>query len=283
MRQGRLPDFVIIGAPRCGTTSLSTYLSIHPEVFVAPEKEVDFFSDRYGRGLDWYRREFAGSEGMKRVGEASPRYMFHGEAIPRLAGAIPNARLIAMLREPVARTYSDYWFRRSLGWERRPLDEVIDAELASAGPDGRRSGIVEKSTYLPALERVVQHFPRESLLVLLLEDLRADPQRTFASVCEFLDIDASTQPRGLGKAVNRTHRLRSPLLYDVMRRLKLWRRLPYRLGYKLDAWNRPPIEYPPIDPRARTRLHEIFEDPNAGLARWLGRDLSIWERNEVRP
>jgi hypothetical protein len=160
---------------------------------------------------------------------------------------------------------------------------VIDAELATANADGKRSRIVEKSMYLPALERVVQHVPRESLLVLLLEDLRADPQGTFASVCEFLDIDTSKLPRGLGQAVNRTHRLRSPLLFDVMRRLKLWRRLPYRLGYKLDAWNRPPIDYPPIDPATRARLHEIFEEPNAGLARWLGRDLSIWQRNEVRP
>jgi hypothetical protein len=68
-----------------------------------------------------------------------------------------------------------------------------------------------------------------------------------------------------------------------MRRFRLWRRLPFRLGYKLDAWNRPSFDYPPIDAGTRARLDELFEEPNARLAKWLGRDLSVWERTEVRP
>src|SRR5688572_14326389 len=113
----RLPDFLIVGAMRSGTTSLHKYLQAHPDVFVASGKEVHFFDRRYGRGLDWYRSRFAGVTTERVVGEATPAYMYDENAIARIAHDLPDARLIVVLRNPVDRAYSHYWRNRSRGRE----------------------------------------------------------------------------------------------------------------------------------------------------------------------
>jgi hypothetical protein len=275
---GRLPNFLIVGAPRCGTTSLSSYLSDHPDVFLAPQKEVNYFDYHYRRGVEWYRAQFDGVTAERLVGEASPRYMFDDDSMERMATLVPDARLVAILREPVARAYSAYWFRWGLSGEELSFEEAIEEELQPGWvPKGRIPPLLPMSRYLPALERVCRYYPRSSLLVLLLEDLRTEPEKTFASLCDFLGVDSSVKPPHLGKPVNRTHRLRYPRLHKAMTRLRAWRRLPFRLGYKIDAWNRVPFEYPDMDPRTKERLRAMFAEQNTSLASWLGRDLSVWE------
>jgi hypothetical protein len=277
--KGGLPNFVLVGAPRCGTTSISTYLSQHPDVHIAPQKEVHFFDHRFDRGLDWYRAQFDRASDERVVGEASPNYMFSEEAMQRMAGLLPDAKLIVMLREPVARAYSAYWFNEVLRPDRLSFEEAIEAENQPGFvPKYRRSGLLGGSTYLPGLERITRFYPRSALIVLLLEDLKKQPDETFASLCRFLEIDDTVKPSTLGRSVNQTHRLRSLRLYYTMARLKAWRRLPFRLGYKIDEWNQVPFEYPPIDPATRERLRAHFADHNAALARWLGRDLSTWNK-----
>ena len=276
--KGRLPNFLIVGAPRCGTTSLSAYLSEHPDVFMAPQKEVHYFDYNYRRGHDWYRAQFDRVGDERLIGEASPRYMFDEKAMERMASLLPDIKLVAILREPVARMYSLYWFRRGLGAETQSFEQMIAEEQQSGFvPKGRRPPLIQTSTYLPALERVCRFYPRSSLLVLLLEDLRAEPEKTFGSLCDFLGVDASVKPPRLGKPVNRTHELRSRRLYRTMIRYRLWRRLPFRLGYKIDDMNRVAFTYPDIDPGTRRALRESFAEHNAALASWLGRDLSVWD------
>src|SRR5437762_2920456 len=105
-QKGGLPNFLIIGAPRSATTSTALYLSQHPEVHIAPQKEVNFFDLEFHRGLDWYRAQFDRVEDGQVVGEASPNYMFSEDAVQRMAALLPDAKLIAILREPVSRAYS---------------------------------------------------------------------------------------------------------------------------------------------------------------------------------
>jgi sulfotransferase family protein len=276
--RGQLPNFLIVGAPRCGTTSLSSYLSGHPDVFIAPQKEVHYFDHYHRRGDDWYRAQFTGSRSRRLVGEASPSYMFEEEAMERMARLVPDAKLVAILREPVARMYSAYWFRKELAGEEQTFEQAIEEEQRpDFTPRKRLPLLLTHSTYLPALERVCRYYPRSSLQVHLLDDLRVAPEETFGSLCGFLGIDASVKPPKLGKAVNRTHRLRSRRLYRSMVRMRAWRRLPFRLGYALDEWNRVPFTYPDMDPATKDRLHAMFAERNAALAAWLGRDLSIWD------
>ena len=106
-----LPNFVIIGAQKSGTTSLSYYLQEHPEIYVYP-KEIHFFDDRdgtYEHGLEFYSGFFAESQGAKAIGECTPCYIYAEQPPERMYEAIPNAKLILIARNPVDRAYSNYW------------------------------------------------------------------------------------------------------------------------------------------------------------------------------
>lgn len=273
---GALPTFLIIGAMRAGTTSLAAYLSAHPDVFIARQKEVHFFDREFDRGVDWYREQFAEVRDEKAIGEATPAYLSNAEAPARIAALLPDARLIATLRDPVDRAYSHYCFMRGFGQETRSFAEAIEQD------DGTAPGLVGNylsvGRYLPQLERVCSFFPRTSLHVFLFEDLRADAAGTFADVCRFIGVDDAVRPPILGEALNPPHRLRSKRLMLEMQRWHAWRRLPFKLGERIDRWNRAPVRYPPLDRGLRRALVDRTAEDRAALARWLGRDLSVWER-----
>jgi len=275
---GRLPDFLIVGAPRSGTTSLSWYLTGHPDVHI-PRREVRFFDQHFDRGLDWYRAQFDGARERQIVGEKTPSYMFSDEAMKRMAEVVPDARLVAILREPSARAYSSFWFRRGLGERERTFEDVLDEELAPGYVEPWKTPpLIAGGMYLPALERICTYFPRESLLVLLFDDLEEQPGPTFAALCSFLGIAERPEPVvKAGPRVNEAKRTRSRALYNAMRTKPVLLRLPPRLRWRIDGWNRVPFTYPDMDPRTRARLKEVFAEPNAELGRWLGRDLSMWD------
>jgi sulfotransferase family protein len=275
--KGQLPNFILVGAPRCGTTSLAMYLSQHPQIHIAPQKEVHYFDLRYHRGLDWYRAQFDRVAGERAVGEASPSYMFSEDAMQRMHDLLPDVKLIAILRDPVARSYSAYWFVNSLAPEGLSFEETLEKQAQpDYVPRFKRPSIMTASTYLPALERVTRFYPRESLHVLLLDDLKNDVDGAFASLCRFLGVDDAVKPASLGETVNSTHALRSMGLYRAMVKYRLWRRLPFRLGYTISRWNERPVTYPPMNPETKQRLREQFAEHNAKLGEWLGRDLSAW-------
>ena len=272
--QGRLPNFFIIGAPKAGTTTLSEYLSAHPDAYVPPQKELYFFLGRWGNGVDWYREQYRRAGAASALGDATPTYMYSDEALARMRETVPDARLVAILRDPVGRAYSDYWYLRQLG-EKRSFQDAIRQEMRDGKTELRRVvGYVEAGRYLPHLVRVTEHFPRESLLVLLMDDLQRDPASTHATLCTHLGLDASRGPGGVERA-NSAYRLRWPALRRLVLRYRLMRRAPW-LGKRLEAINRAPLGYPPMDPGMRAELKAWYAKDNAGLAEWLGRDLSAW-------
>ncbi|MGH2784711.1 MAG: sulfotransferase family protein [Actinomycetota bacterium] len=279
--QGRLPNFFIIGAPKSGSTALADYLRAHPQVFIPPEKELYFFTiqSNWDRGLDWYRWLFADAGDAPAVGDATPTYIYSDAALERIAGTIPDAKLFAILRNPVDRAYSSYWWERALR-ERRGFEEAVRAEMEH-GPsvhDPRRHPYLTAGRYLSRLQRVCDFFPRESLHVVILEELRSDVARTFAEACRFLGIDDGVAPTNLGSIVNASYRLRSPFLRGQMLRWRAWRRLPRGWADTLDRWNRAPLKYEPMDARLREDLLVWFAEGNAALERWLGRELPAWRR-----
>lgn len=184
-----LPDFLIIGATKCGTTSLHRYLTDHPQVFIHPTKELRFFTaeHHWDRGVDWYREQFASVGSAKAIGEATNSYTRYPtyEGVPeRIHAVLPNARLIYMIRHPVERMASHYRHRLATGIEWRDPDGAVseDPRYVSTGLYGSQ------------IDRYLRCFPREQILCLRLEDLKASPADTLARVCRFLDIDASPQP-----------------------------------------------------------------------------------------
>ena len=274
-----LPNFLIIGAPKAGTTSLAAHLDAHPDVFVAEEKEVHYFDDNFDRGDAWYESRFAKGAGRRAVGDATPTYMFRQTALERMAALLPDAKLIAVLRNPVDRMYSHYWWMKVLR-ERRSFAEVC-RDLLTNPEEATASEYLQGGRYLEALERVCELYPRSALHVVILERFKATPAPLYADVCRFLAIDDTVVPTGLDAVHNPSYRLRWYGLRAAMMRVRLWRKLP-RLSARIDAWNRVPFRYPKMDPDVRAEMERYFEPYNKALGVWLGSDLTEWEPSAAR-
>ena len=286
---GRLPNFLIVGSPKCGTTSLADWLRAHPQVYVPPLKEQQFFNieERWSRGVDWYADQFAAAGDATAVGEGTPLYMLWEPTLERIARVLPDARLIACLREPASRAYSqwhDWRYRQAR--EGRSFARAMADELAAYDPAGEdaehfdfdRPGAhyLRHGHYLPQLEQVCRHFPRERLHVVLLEDLHREPHETFAQVCRFLGVDDGVLPEDVGRRVNRAIQFRPHLPWRLLVHHK--DKLPPALAkwMALNLFWRRRVTPRPMAPAVRARLREHFDEDNRRLAEWLGRDLSAW-------
>ncbi|MEX2544454.1 MAG: sulfotransferase, partial [Phycisphaeraceae bacterium] len=184
----RLPNALIIGAAKAGTTALVRRLQQHPEVFVSRKKEPEFFSheEQWSRGWGWYEQLFAGGESAAVRVEASTAYTRWPEqpaAADRIAEALPEARLIYLVRDPVARAYSHYVHRVTKElYPGRPVPVDFDEHVASD------TMCINSSRYMDQIERYLAHFDRSALLVVAHERLVREPARVLSQVCAFLGI-----------------------------------------------------------------------------------------------
>jgi cytochrome P450 len=199
--RGALPNAIIIGAMKSGTTSLFDYLTQHPDVCGSRTKELHFFDNQFAKGTRWYRANFA-PRGEQVVLESSPYYFFHPLAAARAAALVPQAKLILLLRNPVDRAYSHFNQNKEEGLEPLSFEEALEAEAGRlAGAEealvsGRAAtshahqtfSYAAKGVYAPQLCRWLGHFPREQMLILKAEDLFRNPQDTVDRVTDFLGI-----------------------------------------------------------------------------------------------
>jgi hypothetical protein len=266
-----LPDFLIIGAQKAGTTSLHAWINEHPLVAGSTRKEVDYFSYGYYRGEDWYRKHFptwrereecvAANGRPFLAGEASPSYLHHPLAPARVARVLPGAKLLVTLRDPIDRAYSSYTMWR--GWNLEPVGSFMTAcAIEDVALDGgraraemRRLGLdnainfrldmtrhlgrmyLMGSRYAEQLDRWFAHFPREQIYVTSLDDLSSDPYATLAQVYEFLGLPEYSPP-------------------DLAPQFRQ--------------------SYDPVAPEDRARLREYFRPHNERLYELLGRDFG-WD------
>ncbi len=271
-----LPNFLIIGAMRSGTTSLARWLRPHPEVFMPVRKELHYFDVHFDRGMEWYDSQFADYRGEPAVGEATPRYLYCREALPRIKAALPSVLLIVILRNPVDRAYSHYWLNRGKGKESLDFVDALEAEparLAAAtyGAADRHS-YLDRGRYLAQLEHVCANFDRSGLCAVLFDDLVADPAGTYETVCRFLGVRVDTVPEVVGKAAN------GAATYRSLGLRRLVSPLPRNVRITVSRFNRRQTAYPPMEERLRRRLVAQFEQENLQLGKWLDRDLSAWNR-----
>jgi hypothetical protein len=207
-----LPDFLIIGAQRCGTTSLYNHLVTHPGVFPAFMKETHFFDFNYNKGLNWYKSYFPLAAQVKQyqkthhqlpvTGEATPYYIFHPQVPERVFAAIPTAKLIVLLRNPVHRAFSHYHHEVKQGFEQRTFEEAVNHDLECMPLEHSKlekeknyhsfehvhHSYVSRGIYIDQLCSWMKWFPREQVLVLKSETFYLEPAKTVAETFRFLDL-----------------------------------------------------------------------------------------------
>lgn len=197
-----LPDFLIIGAQRCGTTSLYNYMSQHPRILPAIYKEVHFFDWNFSQGMSWYRKRFPQREPHCLLGEASPYYLLHPQCPRRVASLLPHVKLIVLLRNPVDRAYSQYWHEVRRRWEISTFADAVSRDLERLPEERARLLADERShhaysphflyltrgIYIEQLKAWRQFFSEDAFLILRSEDFFATPQSALRQVFVFLQI-----------------------------------------------------------------------------------------------
>lgn len=206
-----LPDFLVIGGQRCGTSSLYRYLGRHPEIMPPLRKEVEYFSARWVEGEAWYRCHFPprarlradGGSALRRLTfEATPDYLLHPLAAGRAAALLPDVRLVALVRDPVLRAWSHWRHNTRLGIETLSFEEALaheddriagEAQRIEADPGYRPRALFRfsyrlRGRYAAQIERWLRHYPRQRLLVVRSEDLFRQPRETYHRILDFLGL-----------------------------------------------------------------------------------------------
>jgi hypothetical protein len=292
-----LPDFLVIGAYKAGTTSLHEYLRSHPQIFVPERKEPSFFAfDQVGdpeaerrlnpvwsmaiHDLATYEELFAPARPDQVVGEVSPEYLKNHAAPAAIAARLDEVKLVALLRDPAERAYSDF-----LMYTRDGQEDTEDFAVALDRQDERRAAGMATGQYVVTgfygeqLSRYYARFPPDRIKVVLSEDLRADRDGVLADVFAFLGVNpsfrvAAEELNRSGVPVNGAVRA----AYVVRRRLAplLGSVVPQRMKRRVDALLQQGLERPDPPPEPMARLRDIYRDDIAVLERLIGRDLSAW-------
>lgn len=210
-----LPDFIIIGTQRGGTTSLYSYLAEHQSIGPASIKEIHFFDKKYDRGLAWYRAHFPSllqkyyTEHVRKLdfitGEACPYYLVHPHAAQRIATVLPSVKLIVMLRNPVDRAYSQYCHEFKLGYETLSFEDAIAHEEERIKEEKEKllgdehyysyehhhHSYLTRGIYVDQLPTWMSLFPKEQFLMIKSEDFYANPGMEFKRTLAFLNLPLS--------------------------------------------------------------------------------------------
>lgn len=267
-----LPRALVIGTQRGGTSSLYSYLARHPDAAPSLRKEVGYFTVAYGAGVEWYRAHFppAARDALRRrrnrppllAFESTPDYLLDPRAAARAAALLPEAKIAALLRDPVERAWSHWAHMRRLGFETLSFPDAVAAEterlgdhldrLSSVDPLDReadeplprvvaRFSYLARGRYADQLERWLEHYPRERVLIVPSEEFYADTARVFAAIVAFLG-------------------------------LPLWRPAAFPNVSAVGRETPGSSASATMDPELRARLAAEFAPHNARLVRLLGRD-----------
>lgn len=307
--QLRVPNLFVVGAPKSGTTSLYEYLKGHPDVFMSPVKEPSYFAAdlafdgsgnflRYDSDRERYYNLFADAGSAQIVGEASTRYLYSTDAPALIKQAAPDARIVAMLRNPVDMILSLHAHKLAAATE-----DIADFEAALEAEDDRRAGrrlpihsnpklatYRDRPLFGEQLPRWFETFGRDRVHVIILEDMVRQPVAEFRRLLEFLGIDADYQPPSFA-AHNVAHGARSPRLRRLLNghvpQWVAWTLLPRLIGdartralvvrVSKSSLQRKPAERPLLRPELRRQLEAEFEPDVARLSKLLERDMAgLW-------
>jgi sulfotransferase family protein len=282
---GRLPNFLVIGAMKGGTTSLYHYLGAHPQVYVPPYKAPEFFveASNWWRGLDWYRKQFAGAgPDAVAIGEVSNAYTKYPQSpgVPqRIANYIPEVRLIYVVRDPIQRIRSHYQTRFREGSEIAPLEQAVFENAI----------YLDHSQYALQIEQYMGYFSRDQLLVITSEELRDRRHATMRRLYGFLGVDDAFVPPNLDRDFYQTSDMPAHSLVPLGVRKWLKTHVPATKRAKeleanilrtLNRRRRSPAAAPTtsvvVSDEVRAALEAALVDDVRRLRGFLGPDFDGW-------
>jgi hypothetical protein len=291
---GRWPTFLVIGAYKAGTTTLHHVLRAHPQVFVPPRQEPNYFAfadEPDPTNPAWakavhseadYKALFAAADDARAVGEVSPEYLLNPAAPEAIARRVPAVTLIAVLRNPVDRAFSDWTMYRREGVEPLDFDAALAQQAARRARGEAHGGYLTVGLYADQLDRYYSRFDKSRLHIALYDDITADPAGAYAGIFRAIGVDEHQVK--LRDEVHNVGAVPSTRVDHVAYKLRagvrpLTRRLPLaglrrRASVLLDER----LTRPTLDPATRAELVEHFRPDIERLQALIGRDLSMWLR-----
>ncbi len=283
-KHAAMPNLIIVGGLKCGTTSIHHYLGLHPEIQMSKPKELNFFVEElnWDLGLDWYRGRFDGRFAVR--GESSPHYTnlprFEGIA-ERIHRHVPKARLIYMVRDPISRILSHWSHATGAGYETRPMEDA----LARAD-----QGYVTRSMYWQQLQPYVERFERSQIEVITQEELQSDREGTMRKAFRFAGVDESFTSEQFAREWEKSSAKESER-YQVMERLiklpgfrsfdRNFDRLPERMRWMVEKVvhdpEAPPAPKPELPDSIRGHLTALFAEDVAAIQQFAGREFAGWK------
>jgi len=297
------PNFIIIGAAKCGTTSLNSYLNQHPDIYMCPKKEPYFFTfmnqrpifhGPFDQGMDdqiisdinAYQKLFEGWNGERAIGECSNSYLFFNHSSENIYNYIPQCKIVMVLRNPVERTYSHWLQHVMLGHETLSFEEALASEEERKAQGWRwHYQYVAQSMYYEQVKRYFDIFYPKQIYVTFFDDLKRDPKIFVQNVLEFLEVkptvasiqfeihNASGLPKNkwLHQLLNHPHWFKEITRPFTSKKLRgKINSLLYKKSY--DFKNKPQI-----NPKTYKSLKELFKPDVEKLQNLLQKDLSKWQ------
>jgi hypothetical protein len=297
--QMTLPNFLIIGAAKSGTTALYHYLRQHPQVYMCPQKETNFFaygeqkvrftgprdandSDFIITTLESYMAQFEAASNESAIGEASPWYLYSTDAAANISRRIPDAKLIAVLRNPVDRAFSSYLHVFKDGRESLSFEEGLIAEEDRIARGWEPIWHYQRvGLYAEQVKRFLSLFGRDQIRFYLYDDFLEDPDRLLVDIYQFLGVDpgfvADTSVRPNASGVPRNQLLGRLLLQPNRLKEAIKPLIPSPLRYELSQrLSQRLLEKPPLGEETRKKLLSSYKNDILLLQNLVGRDLSMW-------
>lgn len=274
------PDFIIVGAMKAGSTSLRFHLNQHAKIHL-PQKELNFFNNQknFNKGLSWYMEAITknAKSTASCFGEKSPAYTLEEFVPERMFNLLPNTKLIWVLRDPVARTYSNYLHELKLGHENLSFGAALKAEEKRSAKNIRYA-YKHNSFYAEQIERFLQHYPKEQCFFVLFDELIQPYSKTHIlnKLFEFLEVS----PKDFSytnQVRNKTTLPKYPKLSYYSNKLGLTKSYKIdKLLHKVNFRNQSP-GYPKLNPAIKVQLKAHFKPHNERLSTLINKDLAAWE------
>ena len=301
----KVPSFLVVGAPKAGTSSLYQYLQKHPDIYLPDQKELHYWSsaalaentsgpgDQYSllnvvTTWRYYCQHYKAAALEKQLGDVSPSYLyFYNRVIPELKRQLPAVKIIIMLRDPIERAYSNYLHQQRLTYEPLSFAEALDCELkrSNAGYSDFWRYAAHSQYFLPCVA-YVKAFGIANVHFITFEELKDNPSDVMSNVFSFLDVDENFRPDNLDKIYNSGGRFKESLLMRFLLRPSRfksyfynslneeWIRAYRSLKLKFTASRKLPI--PEIPREVRAQLTALFRDDVEALSSKYDVNVKLW-------